>query len=178
MGVGFTSCGLLPDGFPDSVAGVCDCIVGLNAIGPDCFSLVDEKALENEKALAGGFPGVPDEGVADVKGMVCFVLANERVPAAVLGGFPDAGVPDGKELDCFALENVKPTGEGFSGSQVEEPDAVGNVCLPLENAKTPTGRFPAIPGVDETLPLRPEPGSEEGPTFPGVLLDEGPEVKL
>lgn len=168
MGVGLTSCGVLPKSFPDSAAGTWDGAGGLNAaINPDCFWLVDEKALPgafpgaetvclgvpNEKVPTGRLPGVPDEGVPELKGMFCLGLANEKALAAALEGVADVGVADEKETGCLELAKEKVlTGRFPDGPDDKKADADEAAGLAPANEKTPTGRSPEVLSADETFP--------------------------
>ena len=174
LGVGFTSCGLLAKGLPDSVTGIWVSVGSFNvAFNPGCFWLVDKKALKgafpeeetgcfgvpNEKIPAGRSPGVPDEGAPENKVTFCLELVNEKVLAGALEGVADVGVIDEKETGCLELANEEaPAGRVPESPDENVPDADETVSLVPTNAKAPTGRSPAVLGADETLPLGAKPG--------------------
>ena len=179
--MGFTICGLLAKGLPNSAAGIWVCVGSLKvAVNPACFWLVGKKALlgafpdeetvcfelASENTPVGRSPDVPDEGVPEDKGTFCLELANEKVLAGALEGIADVVVTDEKETGCLELPNEKePAGRVPGRPDENEPDGDEKACLVPTNAKAPTGRSPAVLGADGTPPL----GAK-----PGVPVNKGP----
>lgn len=147
------------EGTPDAKGAVC--------IGPGNDKLlvgrfpgVPGEGVPNKKVLVVGYPDFTDVGVPSVKELLCLDPANEKVTAAEFEDFPEASVTEGKEVDCLVLENEKEPGEDIADDGAVEKKSDVEVC-----EKTPLGRSPEVPEVDETLPLRTEPGNEERITF-------------